>query len=113
MNYPPNSYCQWLIRTESSHSVLLEFSDFDLEDDCSADSVQVYDGPEKRDDKLLLRSCGSQIIGTNAMNETKRPGFTEPLKSSGNEMLVVMEADHGLEAKGFVAQYTTVCRFCG
>lgn len=111
MNYASNTYCQWLLRTEPSHAVLLKFTDFDLEDDCSADSVQVYDGPEKRADKLLLKSCGSQIIGSDATNQTKRPGFTEPLKSSSNEMLVIMEADHGVEAKGFAAEYTTVC-FC-
>lgn len=111
MNYPPNTYCQWLLQTESSHSVLLKFTDFDLEDDCATDTVQVYDGPEKRADKLLLKSCGSQIIGPDATNQTKRPGFTEPLKSTGNEMLVIMEADHGIEAKGFAAEYTTVCLF--
>lgn len=108
MNYPSNTYCQWLLRTEPSHAVLFKFTDFDLEDDCSADSVQVYDGPEKRADKLLLKSCGSQTIGTTDANQRKRPGFTEPLKSMGNEMLVVMEADHGIEAKGFAAEYTTV-----
>lgn len=109
LNYPPNTYCQWLLRTESSHSILFKFTDFDLEDDCSADSVQVYDGSEKRADKLLLKSCGSQIIGSDSNNQTKRPGFTEPLKSTGNEMLVIMDADHGVEAKGFAAEYSTVC----
>lgn len=72
--------------------------------------VQVYDGPEKRPDKLLLKSCGSQTIWPDSTNQTKRPGFTEPLKSTGNEMLVIMEADHGIEAKGFAAEYSTVNR---
>lgn len=107
MNYEPNTYCQWLLRTESSHSVLFKFTDFDLEDDCTADSVQIYDGPEKRSDRLLLRTCGSQTIGPGTLNQT-RPGFSAPLKSRGNEMLIVMEADHGLQAKGFAAQYSTV-----
>lgn len=108
MNYAANTYCQWLLRTEPSHSVLFKFSDFDLEDDCSSDSVQVYDGSEKRADKLLLKSCGSQNIGTDSGNSTSRPGFTRPLKSTGNEMLIVMEADHGIQAKGFAASYSTV-----
>lgn len=110
MNYEPNTYCQWLLRTEPSHSILLKFTDFDLEDDCSADSVQVYDGPEKRSEKLLLRTCGSQSIFSDSSNQTARPGFNRPLKSQSNEMLVVMEADHGLQAKGFAAEYSTVAR---
>lgn len=74
---------------------------------CTADSVQIYDGAERREDKLLLKSCGTQTTATSNFTD----GFTQPLKSSGNEMLIVMEADHGLEAKGFAAQYSTVCQF--
>lgn len=108
-NYDPNTYCQWLLRTEPSHSILFKFMDFDLEDDCTSDSVQIYDGSKKRSDKLLLQSCGSQIISQDANNRTtERPGFTIPLISTGNEMLIVMEADHGIQAKGFSAQFTTV-----
>lgn len=107
-NYEPNTYCQWLLRTEPSHSILFRFTDFDLEDDCTADSVQVYDGSEKNPDKLLLRSCGSQITTPDATNQTNRPGFTTPLRSRDNQMLIVMEADHGVQAKGFAAQYETV-----
>lgn len=110
VNYEPNMYCQWLLRTEPSHSILFKFSDFELEDDCSSDSVQIYDGSERRDDKLLLKACGTHAT-SNATNQTAQPGFTESLKSTGNEMLVVMEADHGIEDKGFSAQYSTVCTF--
>lgn len=107
-NYEPNTYCQWLLRTEPSHSILFKFTDFDLEDDCSADSVQIYDGPEKREDKVLLKTCGSHTISQDSRNQTDSAGFTSQLKSSGNEMLIIMEADHGLQAKGFSAQYETV-----
>lgn len=108
-NYAPNTYCQWLLQTEPSHSILFKFSDFELENDCSSDSVQIYDGAEKRDDKLLLKSCGIHVTSSsNSTNKTSEPGFTEPLKSTGNVMLIIMEADHGLEAKGFAAQYSTV-----
>lgn len=98
------------MRTEPSHSILFKFTDFELENDCSSDSVQIYDGVEKADDKLLLKSCGIHATAlSNVLNETGPPGFTEPLKSTGNAMLIIMEADHGLEAKGFSAQYSTVC----
>lgn len=108
-NYESNTYCQWLLRTEPSHSILFKFSDFELENDCSADSVQIYDGSERRDDKLLLKSCGIHATSTtNSTNQTGQLGFTKPLKSSGNAMLIIMEADNGIEAKGFSAQYSTV-----
>lgn len=79
-----------------------------LENDCQTDTVQVYDGHDKSNDKLLLKSCGTQTIDPNATNITSRPGFTMPLTSTGNEMLIVMEADHGVQAKGFAAKYATV-----
>lgn len=109
-NYESNTYCQWLLRTEPSHSILFKFSDFELENDCLADSVQIYDGSERRDDKLLLKSCGIHATAPSGSTNQTQPGFTEPLKSSGNVMLIIMEADIGLEAKGFSAQYSTVCR---
>lgn len=107
-NYEANTNCQWLLRTEKSHSISFKFKDFDLEDrNCTADFVSIYDGPEKKDDKLLLKTCGSQAIGTDSSNQT-RLGFTKPLKSNSNEMLIVMETDHDTEAKGFDAEYETV-----
>lgn len=57
----------------------------------------MYDGHEKRADKLLLdRTCGTRMP-----NET--------LRSESNEMLVIMEADIHIEAKGFAAEYETAC----
>lgn len=108
-NYEPKTSCQWLLRTEPSHTVSFQFTDFDLEgNNCEADYVLVYDGPERKDDRLLLRTCGSQTFGPDAANQTSRPGFTKPLKSSSNEMLVVMETDDSIAAKGFAAQFETV-----
>lgn len=107
-NYEPNTICQWLLRTETSHTIDFKFSDFDLEDqNCSADFVSIYDGPVKRADKLLLKTCGSQTIGLDSTNKT-RPAFSKPLRSSGNEMLVIMETDDNIEAKGFDAGFSTV-----
>lgn len=109
-NYEANTNCEWLLRTEASHSLEFKFKDFDLEDqNCTADFVSIYDGPEKRDDKLLLRTCGAQTIGNDSTNQT-RPGFTKPLRSKSNEMLVVMETDSDIQAKGFDAEYSTVFR---
>lgn len=108
-NYEANTNCQWLLRTEPSHTISFQFTDFDLEDqNCEADYVLIYDGAERKDDKLLLKTCGSQTFGPDATNQTNRPGFTKPLKSQSNEMLVVMESDDNIQAKGFAAQFETV-----
>lgn len=72
-----------------------------------ADYVRIYDGPEQNEDKLLLRTCGSQTIDGDSGNQT-RFAFSKPLKSQGNEMLVVMDTDSDVQAKGFSARYKTV-----
>lgn len=111
-NYEPNESCQWLLRTETSHTIEFKFTDFDLEDqNCTADFVSIYDGSERRDDKLLLKTCGSQTIGLDTNNNQTRLAFTKPLRSSGNEMLVIMETDDNIEAKGFGADFSTVIFF--
>lgn len=97
------------MRTEPSHSISFKFSDFELENDCSADSVQIYDGSEINEDKLLLKSCGIHATAPSSTNDTAQLGFTKPLKSTGNVMLIIMEADYAVQAKGFSAQYSTVC----
>lgn len=100
-NYESNSHCEWLIRTEPSHTISFLFNDFDLQntDNCTDDVVRVYDGSNKRDDKLLLKACG---------NENKGIGFEKPLRSDSNELLVVMDADASFESKGFAATYSPV-----
>lgn len=82
-----------------------------MENDCVTDTVQVYDGSEISEEKLLLKKCGIQATAPSSTNDTASPGFTEPLKSTGNVLLIVMEADHAIQAKGFSAEYSTVCRF--
>lgn len=108
-NYNPHTYCQWLLRTEPSHSILFKFSDFELEPDCATDTVQIYDGSEISEDKLLFKRCGTHATAaSSSTNGTGEPGLTEPLKSTGNVMLIIMESDYALQAKGFSAQYSTV-----
>lgn len=108
-NYPGSTNCQWLLRTEASHTLSFQFTDFDLEDqNCMADYVSIYDGSEMKEEKLLLKTCGSQTFGPDSVNQTVRLGFNKPVRSTGNEMLVVMETDDTIEAKGFAAQFETV-----
>lgn len=101
-NYDSNTFCQWLLRTEPNHSMTLKFSDFDLEQspNCTRDSVKVYDGSVANEYKLLLNVCGNKLP-----NGT---GFSTPLKSTNNEMLVVMASNDNFESKGFSADFETV-----
>lgn len=108
-NYNAHTYCQWLLRTEPSHSILFKFSDFELEPDCATDTVQIYDGSEISGNKLLFKKCGTHATAPSSANGTGEPGLTESLKSTGNVMLIVMESDYALQARGFAAQYSTVC----
>lgn len=95
-NYDSNEHCEWLLRTEPSHSISLRFTDFDLETttNCTDDWVKVYDGSQKNEQKLLSTLCGTELPSA-------------LFKSVNNELLIVMESDTQYEAKGFSAFYKT------
>lgn len=42
-NFERNTYCEWLLKTEPSHTMTLKFTDFDFESspNCSVNSVKV------------------------------------------------------------------------
>lgn len=96
-NYGPDLYCEYLVRTEPAHTLILTFVDFDLEHtvDCTDDFVRVYDGAEKRDDRVLLN------------NTCLPPNNT--VVSRSNELLLIMKSDHHIDAKGFRAEFETSC----
>lgn len=122
LNFLQNTYCEWLLVTESSHTMSLKFKDMDLDDsvNCTQTSVkviatvfisvyllysicipfQIYSGTEKNNDKLLLNVCGKK--------ETKTIGFTSPISSTDHQMLVVFESNMGYTSKGFAADFETV-----
>lgn len=57
----------------------------------------------------MFKRCGTHATAaSSSTNGTGEPGLTEPLKSTGNVMLIIMESDYALQAKGFSAQYSTV-----
>lgn len=97
-NYDSGLHCEYLIRTEPSHTLRLEFTDFDIERTarCTDDYIMIYDGPEQLGHKILAdRMCGNVVNGT--------------YNSTNSEMLVVFHSDHGVEAKGFEAKFVTNC----
>lgn len=97
-NYEADTTCEWLLLTEPAHSMTLKFMDFDIErsENCIHDSVKIYSGRAQHEDKLIQTLCGNEI------------NTTSLIKSSTNEMLVVMQTDSSFEAKGFLAKYEPV-----
>ncbi|NWR74432.1 CUBN protein, partial [Centropus unirufus] len=99
-NYPQpynnNTDCSWLIQVDYSHRVLLNFTDFDIENhhSCNYDNVAVFDGPS--DEAPLLRKlCGTQ--------------HPPPITSSKNVMYVRLRSDTSIQHKGFSAHFTEAC----
>ncbi|NXD11879.1 CUBN protein, partial [Nothocercus nigrocapillus] len=99
-NYPEpysnNTDCSWVIQVDYSHRVLLNFTDFDIEDhhSCNYDSVAVYDGPSS-EAPILGKYCGTQ----------HPPAIT----TSGNVMYVRMHSDTTIQHRGFSAHFTEAC----
>ncbi|XP_013797015.2 cubilin [Apteryx mantelli] len=99
-NYPEpynnNTDCSWVIQVDYSHRVLLNFTDFDIEDhnSCNYDSVAVYDGPSS-EAPLLGKHCGTQ-----------QP---PPIRTSRNVMYVRLRSDTTIQHRGFSARFTEAC----
>lgn len=103
-NYDSKLKCEWLLQTEPSHSILLQFTDFDIQSsvNCSADVLRIYDGMIIDANKVIFQSCGF-------MDSSNGTGFKNlPIKSTSNSMLIVFESDDQFESKGFAAQYEMV-----
>ncbi|KAM8810851.1 cubilin [Eudromia elegans] len=99
-NYPEpysnNTDCSWVIQVDYSHRVLLNFTDFDIEDhhSCNYDSVAVYDGPNS-EAPLLGKYCGTQ-----------HPPL---ITTSRNVAYVRMHSDTTIQHRGFSAHFTEAC----
>lgn len=95
-NYENNQTCEWFLKTDESHTILLTFFDFMLEtsDNCTKDFVEVID---PLFNKILWKSCGTQFPNQSV------------IQSQRNEMVVRLVTDNENNSKGFEAQYTTSC----
>ncbi|XP_052870861.1 cubilin homolog [Anopheles cruzii] len=97
-NYPTNASCEWLIKTDASHTLLLTITDLAIERsaNCTNDALQVYDGSVRAADKLLLVVCGTE-------------SNTTTVTSTAHEMLLTFTSNEMYEAKGFRANFATSC----
>jgi len=100
-DYAEDANCSWLINPQTAQDsvdyIKLNFVLLDTEDD---DMVTIYDGS----------STSDQVLGTYSGSEVP----TEYIYSTGNQMLIVFEADDdGNTGKGFKIQFTTYApSFC-
>jgi hypothetical protein len=79
--YPSNMDCKWLIKADSTSSIVVLFiSAFSLESSyaCTSDYVKIYDGPSTSS-SLKETLCGSQSY--------------ETYRSTGSDMTVVFHSD--------------------
>ncbi|NXY42567.1 CUBN protein, partial [Ceuthmochares aereus] len=99
-NYPEpynnNTDCSWVIQVDYSHRVLLNFTDFDIENhhSCNYDSVAVFDG-HSDEAPLLRKLCGTQ--------------HPAPITSSKNVMYIRLHSDATVHHRGFSARFTEAC----
>ncbi|CRL00998.1 CLUMA_CG014207, isoform A [Clunio marinus] len=95
-NYENNQICEWNIKTDPSHSILFQFTDFDLESstNCTKDYVEIYDPIFN---STLWKGCGNQMP-----NQTS-------FRSKRNELNVRLVSDDEITAKGFKGNFTNSC----
>lgn len=95
-NYENKKNCEWNIKTDESHSLTFQFTDFDLEssENCSKDFVEIYD---PLFDKQLWKGCGNQM-----------PNRTV-FKSERNQLNIRLTTDETTTAKGFRGNFTQNC----
>uniref|UniRef100_A0A3Q2DSZ4 ST14 transmembrane serine protease matriptase n=1 Tax=Cyprinodon variegatus TaxID=28743 RepID=A0A3Q2DSZ4_CYPVA len=96
-HYPPNSHCQWQIRTSKENAISVSFPFFDIEDDCKDDFVSIFDSLSPDDSQAITVQCGQ-----------RPPSNPLSVVSSGNIMLINFIADTNIQRKGFQAQYTII-----
>ncbi|XP_056296600.1 membrane frizzled-related protein isoform X2 [Pseudoliparis swirei] len=102
--YPHQQLCTWYISVEEGHVVTLSFRNFSMEtqDVCEFDYVEVHDGANTGEGRVLGRFCGTS--------------FPPDLTSSSPYLTVVFVADEGVADSGFNATYQAVSvlgRTCG
>ncbi|XP_059613843.1 cubilin homolog [Phlebotomus argentipes] len=102
-NYPNNydkaSSCEWLLQTDETHVLEINWLDFDLESssNCQHDSVRLYSGPTMDPKHLTMTWCGSE-----------RPNKTQQILAT-NQALLIFRSDSSVEAKGFHLNFTSAC----
>lgn len=104
--YGPNARCQWALRADAGHMILLHFKTFKMEP-CKTgkgDYVTVYDSLTAMEPRVMVKLCGSYP-----------PSYNLTFVSSQNVMLVTMVTDNVGKHPGFLAEFTQIPKttLCG
>ena len=89
--YLNNENCSWLIRSNEDSTILLYFSEMEMETDDNGDCydwVAIYDGEVQNDSTLLTKQCFNGAIGQN-------------FHTKSNKALVYFHTDNSLRYRGF------------
>nr|DBA16642.1 TPA: hypothetical protein GDO54_004016 [Pyxicephalus adspersus] len=105
-SYPPNSRCQWALRADADHMILLTFKTFKMES-CKTnkgDYVNIYDSLTAMEPRILMKLCGSYP-----------PSYNLTFVSSQNVMLVTLVSDDKERHPGFMAEFVQIPKtmLCG
>lgn len=92
--YENSRNCIFDIEAPLGKAIVLNFTDFDIEDDCDFDSLAIYDGPDSIASKEIGNYCG----------EEQPP----PAISSLNHLHLVFKTDSSINGRGFKANYSFI-----
>ncbi|KAH3882985.1 uncharacterized protein LOC127833432 [Dreissena polymorpha] len=90
MNYENYTDCEWAIRAQEGKRIKLDFTFFEMEDQCRFDNLSIFNGP----------STASPSIGTFCGNATPS-GF----RSQSNSVYFIFRTDHSVTYPGFSLTY--------
>lgn len=91
--YEDGKSCAYNIIAPLGKSIVLNFTDFDIEDECDFDSLSLYDGVDSNATKIG-QYCGTAI--------------PPPALSTQNHMHLLFNTDMSISGRGFKANYSFI-----
>lgn len=91
--YEDGKSCVYNIIAPLGNAIVLNFTDFDIEDECDFDSLSLYDGIDSNATKIG-QYCGSAI--------------PPPAVSTQNHMHILFNTDMSIAGRGFKGNYSFI-----
>lgn len=94
-NYPNGLDYNWKFFVPDGYVIELKFEEVYLQDDsgCNKDYIRIHDG-ENVNGKILGKYCGRILV--------------EPVRTSGNKLLLHFHSDESVERKGFKISWKAI-----
>ncbi|XP_019762656.1 tolloid-like protein 1 isoform X1 [Dendroctonus ponderosae] len=95
-SYASMKSCDWFVIGNDGFNVKLSFKEFDLEleEDCSYDYLEVFDGLDSQDSRSLGRFCGNQT--------------STELTTTEEGVILKFRTDDRIVGRGFILEYELV-----